>query len=327
MPMTHPWRPTPAGPFTATQLAQALGLPTPATDSIPLVGVKPLAEAEPHHLTFLDNPAYVQQARTTRAGAIVIHPQQSSVVATAIATLISTQPYADFARALALFYPAPPGSGVHPSAVVSTSAQLGPGVTIGPCAVIGAGVQIGAHTHVGAGVVLAKCTIGSHCILHPGVKVGQDGFGFAQSGKTIIKVPQVGGVIIGNFVEIGANSTVDCGALTDTVIEDFVKIDNLVQIGHNVHIGTGTRIVAQVAIGGSTHIGAHSIIGGQAGIAGHLSLAPGLMVAARSGVIKSIPNPSTVVAGFPAQPIAAWRRTIAALNRLAKKSKASPTDD
>lgn len=320
--MSHPWRPTPAGPFTAVQLAKALGLEAPAHDSQPLTTVKPLLEAEPTHLSFLDNPSYAPQAAQTKAGAVLIHPNQAALLPAGCIALVTKQPYVDLARALALFYPAQATSGIHPTAVLGAGAQVHPTAQIGPFAVLGAGVQVGAGTVIGAHCVLQKCTVGEGCLLHPGVKIGQDGFGFAQSitptGLTLTKVPQVGGVIIGNHVEIGANTTIDCGALADTVIEDHVKIDNQVQIGHNAHIGTATRIVAQVGVAGSTHVGAFNVIGGQSGLAGHLTTAMGVQVAARSGVTKSISTPQAVVAGTPAVPIAQWRRAMASLSRLAK---------
>lgn len=344
---THAWRPQPAGPFTLAQLAEALGLPVPAQGGQPLLGVRPLSEAGPEHLSFLDNTAYRNEARTTRAGAVLVRPRDAELLPPGTAALVTPQPYVSFALALQAFYPViAPQPGIHasaeispqatihptarvePGAVISAYAQVGEGAHIGAGSVLGAGVSVGAGTVIGAQCTLQKTTIGARCILHPGVRIGQDGFGFAQQGAALIKVPQVGGVIIGDDVEIGANTTIDCGALADTVIEDMVKIDNLVQIGHNVKIGRGSRIVAQTGIAGSATLGAYTVIGGQSAIAGHISIADKVMVAARSGVTKTIGAVGAVVAGLPAQPIQQWRRQVAVLNRLAKASRhAAGTED
>jgi UDP-3-O-[3-hydroxymyristoyl] glucosamine N-acyltransferase len=186
--------------------------------------------------------------------------------------------------------------------------------------VVGRGVSIGEGSIIGSHCTLHKTTVGENVLIHPGVRIGQDGFGFAVQGENILKVPQVGGVIIGDAVEIGANTTIDCGALADTIIEDLVKIDNQVQIGHNVRIGRGTRIVAQSGIAGSASLGAYTVIGGQSGVVGHIALADKVMVAARSGVTKTISTVGAVVAGMPAEPISTWRRKVAVLSRLVRQS-------
>jgi UDP-3-O-[3-hydroxymyristoyl] glucosamine N-acyltransferase len=185
-------------------------------------------------------------------------------------------------------------------------------------------VKVGAGTRLGAHCTLQKTTVGARCIFHPGVCTGQDGFGFAAGGGQIVKIPQVGGVVIGDDVEIGANSTVDCGALGDTVIEDMVKIDNQVQIGHNVRIGRATRIVAQVGVAGSTTVGQFVVIGGQSGIAGHLHVADRVMIAARSGLSKSISAVGAVLAGSPAVPIAEWRTAVGLVARMARQARRKP---
>jgi UDP-3-O-[3-hydroxymyristoyl] glucosamine N-acyltransferase len=179
---------------------------------------------------------------------------------------------------------------------------------------------------VGAHATLERCTVGEDCLLHSGVRIGQDGFGFAQSGTELIKIPHRGRVVIGNRVEVGANSTIDAGALNDTLVADDVKLDKQVQIAHNVSLGRGVRIAAQSGVAGSTSIGEWCVIGGQVGIAGHLKIAHKCMVAAASGVTKSLEAPGSVVAGVPAVPIAQWRQQMALLALNAKRQKTgSPT--
>ena len=266
-------------------------------------------------------------------------PRDVEILPPEVIPLVTPQPYVSFALALQAFYPWPvPEPGRHESAMVAESvtlhptARLEPGVVVYPGAMIGAHVHVGAHSVIGRGVsigegtvvgpncTLMKVTIGAQCVLHPGVCIGQDGFGFAVSGEAILKVPQVGGVRIGNMVEIGANTTIDCGALGDTVIDDMVKIDNQVQIAHNVRIGKGSRIVAQAGIAGSATLGAWTVIGGQVGIVGHIALADRVMVAAGSGVSKTVGEIGAVVAGRPAEPIQQWRKRMAVITRLTRQA-------
>jgi UDP-3-O-[3-hydroxymyristoyl] glucosamine N-acyltransferase len=343
-----PWRPTPAGPFSIEALCQHLGLPVPqGKGGIMFADIKPLYSAEKQHLSFLDNQLYKHGARTTQAGAVLVRAEDADNLPEGCIALITKQPYVAFAAALQLFYPREnpePGRNqtaqVAESATLHPTARLEPGVLVYPGATIGPRVHIGAYTVVGEGVsigegtiigphcTLQKCELGTYCVLHPGVAIGQDGFGFAMMGERILKVPQVGGVIIGNEVEIGAHTTIDCGALEDTVIGDMVKIDNQVQIGHNVKIGKGTRIVSQTGIAGSASIGEYNVIGGQSGIVGHISTAPMVMIAARSGVSKTISEPKSVVAGAPAKPMREWKRELAILARLVKNfNKASEKAD
>lgn len=339
-------------PITLAALCTHLNLPTPpGKENLQLTALKPLHEAGPADLSFFDNQLYKHGARTTQAAAVLLRPADAALLPENVLAIPTQQPYVAFARALQIMYPAPAlEAGISQFAVVSGSAQIHPTARVEPYAVIYANAKIGAHCHIGAhavvgqGVVVgANSTIGTHvtlqktalgpnCILHPGVRIGQDGFGFAVAGDQIIKVPQIGGVIIGADVEIGANTTIDCGALGDTIIEDMVKIDNQVQIGHNVHIGRGSRVVAQVGVAGSATLGSFTVIGGQSGIAGHTALADKVMVAARSGVTKSIGTVGQVVAGVPAVPIQEWRRTMAVLARLTKnmvmkKSETEQSDE
>lgn len=332
--------------FTVAALASHLGLNKPAeiaeeSWNRPLLAIKPLDEAGPEDLSFLDNAGYKKQAMATRAGAVLVRGADAALLPESTLALVTPQPYVAFARALQLLYPQAavqpgvsqfavvssqavvhPGARVEPYAVIYAGATIGAGAHIGPHAVVGEGVQVGAGTKVGPHCTLQKVKVGAGCLLHPGVQIGQDGFGFAAApkdgGLEIIKVPQIGGVEIGNDVEIGAGSTIDCGALGNTVIEDMVKIDNQVQIGHNVHIGRGSRVVAQVGVAGSSRLGQFTVIGGQVGIAGHIEVADRVMVAACSGVTKSVTQAGSVVAGIPAVGIQEWRRQVGALARLAR---------
>lgn len=336
--------------LTLLQLTQAIGLNPPPSGAEKVVsGVMPLEEAGPGQVSFLDNPKYRSSVSQTKAGAVFIRLNESQLLPPGCVALICPNPYAAMARALHAFNPTPgvvpgiskqaivsesatihPTARIEPGAVVYGGATVGEGAHIGAHVVIGEGCSVGAHTRIGPSCTLTKTKVGERCLIHPGVRIGQDGFGFATEGEQLIKVPQVGGVVIGNDVEIGANSTIDCGALGDTVLEDMVKLDNQVQIGHNAIIGKGTRIVAQTGIAGSTTIGKFNLIGGQVGMAGHITTADKVMVAARSGVSKSIEKPGSIMAGIPAVPINEWRRQVALVSRLLKKAgpaKAPESDE
>ncbi|MCP5405084.1 MAG: UDP-3-O-(3-hydroxymyristoyl)glucosamine N-acyltransferase [Pseudomonadaceae bacterium] len=328
-------------PLTLADLCGKLGLDAPALHGGRVISaVKPLGEAGVDSLSFLENPAYKKALQETKAGAVLLREAEAALVPEGSVALVCANPYVMMARALALLHPvAPVVAGVSAQAVVSDKAEVDPTARIEPGAVVYAGAQVGARAHIGAhtvvgeGVVVGEdCRIGPHCsllktrmgarcVVHGGVRMGQDGFGFAVDGQALVKVPQVGGVVVGDDVEIGANSTIDCGALGDTVIGDMVKIDNQVQVGHNVRIGRGSRIVAQTGLAGSSTLGEFTLIGGQVGVAGHITLADRVMVAARSGVTKSIDAVGAVVAGLPAEPIMEWRRKVALLARMAKKGK------
>lgn len=336
--------------ITLKALCAQLGIPTPAgKEDVIVNSFKPLHEASPSDISFFDNQLYKHGARSTMAAAVLIRDRDASLLPDTCIALITPQPYVAFARALQIMYPQQPqDAGVSQFAVVSSSAQIHATARIEPYAIVYEGAVIGSHCHIGAHAVigqgvtlgsgttvgahasLQKTTVGAGCVIHPGVRIGQDGFGFAvgntEAGPTLIKVPQIGRVRIGNEVEIGANSTIDCGALGDTVIEDMVKIDNQVQIGHNAKIGRGTRIVAQCAIAGSASLGQFNVIGGQSGVSGHTVLADRVMVAARSGVTKSITTVGSVVAGMPAVPINEWRKTVAVIARLTKNVMQKSSD-
>lgn len=331
------------GPFSARQLADAVGaeLYQGEFGGRMFSDVAPLSHANTEQVSFLDNSRYIQQFSESAAGACVVRARHIPQAPQGMVLLLSENPYATYARLAGLFYPEPtPEPGIHPTAVVHPTATLGKNVSIEPHAIIESGVEIGdgsvigAHTVLRQGVAIgADCRIGAHChiaytmmgdrvTIHPHVSIGQDGFGFATERGQHIKVPQLGKVQIGNDVEIGAGTCIDRGAAPDTIIGDQVKIDNLVQIGHNVRIGKGCIIVSQVGISGSTQLGDYVVIGGQAGLAGHISIAGGSRIAAKSGVMRSLEEPMDI-GGSPAVPMREWHKQTLALKNLTKSDFAS----
>jgi UDP-3-O-[3-hydroxymyristoyl] glucosamine N-acyltransferase len=329
------------GPFSLGELARRVGATVePASAAERLArDVAPLERAGPDDISFFDNVKYMAAFAATGAGACIVAAKHAARAPKGMALLLSPKPYHAYARVAQAFYPAvAPPAGVHPRAVVDKDARLGAGVAVAAGAVIEAGAEIGAGTIVGANSVIssrvrvgAECRIGalvslSHCeigdrvTLHPGVCIGQDGFGFAPDPRGHVKVPQLGRVLVGDDCEIGANSTIDRGAGPDTVIGPGCWIDNLVQIGHNVTLGRGCILVAQAGVSGSTRLGDFVAMGGQAGLAGHLTIGAGAQVAAQSGVMNDIP-PGEVWFGTPANPIKQQFRQIATLRRLAGRKE------
>jgi UDP-3-O-[3-hydroxymyristoyl] glucosamine N-acyltransferase len=299
--------------------------------------IAPLETAGPADLTFLDNRKYVDAFAASRAGAAFVAETMAEKAPPGMALLLSDEPYKAFARAVQALYPeaavAPsraPSAVIDPSAVVpadcaicanvviEAGVRLGARCEIGACTVIGAGVTLGDDCRIGANVTLSHCLIGTRVVLHPGVRIGQAGFGFAPDAGGAIKIPQLGRVVIGDDVDIGANTTIDRGSGHDTVVGPGTMIDNLVQIGHNVVLGRGCILAGQVGISGSTKLGDFVMAGGQAGLAGHLNIGSGARVAARAGLMRDVKAGETVM-GTPAIPAIAFWRQVAIIQRLARK--------
>jgi len=318
---------------TLAELAAELGGEVVGDGSIRIRGVAGIREALPGDITFIANARYDSYLHETRASAVICSREPREAV---VPLLVVDNPYLAFQRVVRVFRPDlhRPTAGVHPTAVVASDVVLGEGASIGPHCVIESGSRIGERTVLSAGcyvgyqveigedtmfhprvVVREECVVGSRCILHPGVVIGADGFGFAFDAGQYHKVPQVGNVVIGNDVEIGANTTIDRATTHSTKVGDGTKIDNLVQIGHNVEIGRHCIIVAQVGISGSTVLEDYVTIGGQAGLIGHVRIGQGAMIGAKSGVSKGVAA-KAIVTGYPATAHGAWKRIMAHLPKL-----------
>jgi UDP-3-O-[3-hydroxymyristoyl] glucosamine N-acyltransferase len=279
-----------------------------------------LEAATPNSIGFLANPRYRAQLSTTRAGCVIVAPGLRDEAAARGAAIVTPDPYLYYARLSQWWVewvrPAAP-RGIHPSAVVDAAATVDATASIGPLAWIGPGASVGAQTRIGARVVIADgCHLGARCIVHPGAVIGADGFGFAPHEGRWEKIEQLGAVRIGNDVEIGANTCIDRGALDDTVIEDGVKLDNLVQIGHNVRIGAHAAMAGCVGIAGSARIGAYCTLGGGAIVLGHLELADHVHISAATVVTRSIHKPGLYSGVFPFDDNAAWEKNAATLRQL-----------
>ena len=342
--MQHPGFYDRAGPFGLGDLARHANATAPATADLAqlIEDARPLDAATHVHITFLDNRKYVPQLRKTAAAACFVIADLASQVPSGTVPLVSGDPYRAFAETLARFYPGAgrprtaemggepgpvhstarleDGVTIEPGAVVGREARIGRGSLIAAGALVGTRVTVGRDCYVGPGVVLTNALVGNRVILHAGVKAGQDGFGFAMSGKGHLKVPQIGRVIIQDDVEIGANTTIDRGGLKDTIIGEGTKIDNLVQIGHNVVVGRHCVIVGMVGISGSAELGDFVVVGGQAGIVGHIKIGAGAQIAGGSGVTHDL-APGGRYGGAPAKPLGEFAREIAALKQLARRKK------
>ncbi len=282
--------------------------------------IAPLESAGPGDLSFLSNPRYQQQLAASKAACVIVAPAMREAAMARGACIVADNPYVYFARATQLWKQqrAPTGTaGVHPSAVVDPQAVVHPTATIGPLCVVERGAHIGAGTVLKSRVTVGEgCHVGARCILHAGVVIGADGFGFAPENGTWVKIEQLGAVRIGDDVEIGANTCIDRGALEDTVVEDGVKLDNLIQIGHNVHIGRHAAMAGCVGVAGSATIGAHCTVGGGAVVLGHLALADHVHISAASVVTRSLTQPGLYTGMFPIDENAKWEKNAATLKQL-----------
>lgn len=327
--------------ITARELAQQLEADLAGNETAwdrPLLRLAPLDKAGPDALGFLASNKYRRQLATSAAGAILLKADQCAEAPAGAALIVVDDPYLAYARVSSRFSRQPPATGrVHPSAVVSEHARLGEQVTVEANAVIGDGCDIGDGCRIGPGCVLGDrvrlgrrtqlmanvtlyydVSLGEDCLVQSGAVIGGDGFGYAPHADGWAKIAQLGGVRIGDRVEIGANTTIDRGAIDDTVIEDDVIIDNLVQIAHNVVVRRGTAMASQVGISGSTEIGRGCTLGGQAGVAGHIRIADGSHFTGQAMVTKGTREGGLYSSGWPIQPSPEWRRTVARLRQLEK---------
>ena len=307
-------------------IVAALGGQLHGNAELKISGLASLESAGPSDISFVSNPRYQQQLADTQAGCVIVGPSLADAAQRRGNCIVADQPYLYFARLTQLWRSTlraarpklgPLAPAIHPSAIVDAGAMVHPTARIGALCVIEHGAQIGAETQLKARVTVGEdCVIGARCLLHSGVVIGADGFGFAPDGDRWEKIEQLGAVRIGDDVEIGANTCVDRGALQDTVIEDGVKLDNLIQVGHNVRIGRNTAVAGCAGIAGSATIGAQCTIGGAAMVLGHLQIADGVHVSAATVVSKSIKKPGHYTGFFPLDDNASWERNAATLKQL-----------
>jgi UDP-3-O-[3-hydroxymyristoyl] glucosamine N-acyltransferase len=337
MTMEHPGFYDRAGPFPLERIAAEGGatLGDSARGGVDAGDIRPLNAAGPEDVAFIDNPRYLPDLAETKALACFVSEKYAARVPAGTVALVTPEPYRAYAKALALFYPEAghpqagwigeagtplihpsaklePGAAVEAGAIVGPEAQIGAGTRIAAGAVIGYRCAIGRDCYIGPRAVITHALVGNNVIIHAGVSIGQDGFGFAMGRTGHFKVRQIGRVIIQDWVEIGANSTIDRGALRDTVIGEGTKIDNLVQIGHNVVVGRHCVLVGQVGISGSTVLEDFVVMGGQSGTVGHITVGAGAQIAGNSGVSESVPQGARW-GGTPAKPLKQWAREIALL--------------
>lgn len=335
----------PSGSLSLASIAEAAGvaLPEGADPDAVVTGVASLESAGPDDLAYMDNARYGDALESTRARVCLVSKRFAARVPERTIALVTRDPYRAYAVLLGRLYPdalrpgslfaaagVSPGAHVHPEArledgvrvdpgaVIGPGAEIGSGSVIGPGAVVGPGVCIGRDSSIGAAATLTNALVGNRVIVHPGARIGQDGFGFAMGPGGHLKVPQIGRVIVQDDVEIGANTTIDRGASRDTVIGEGTKIDNLVQIAHNVVIGRHCVIVSGVGISGSTTLEDYVVLGGQVGVVGHLRIGMGSQIAGSSNVNRDVP-PGSRWGGTPAKPVRAWFRELTTLARLAER--------
>lgn len=324
----------PTTTYRIDEIARRFGLDVRGDGSGAIHGVAPLARAGAGELAFLANPRYASDLATTRAGVVVLQAEHAD--ASPVPALVARDPYLAYARIAALFEHHPAARpGVHPTAVVAPDAHVDPtasvgpgcvvesgatiaaGAWLGPLCVIGHGCSVGAQSRLVARVTLVtRVVLGQRVLIHPGAVLGADGFGIARGSDGWVKVPQLGGVRIGDDCEIGANTTIDRGALEDTVLEADVRLDNQIQIAHNVHIGAHSALAGCAAVAGSANIGRNCLIGGSAGVLGHLTVADGVTITAMTLVTHSIHTPGVYSSGAPLEENRAWRKNAARMRQL-----------
>ena len=333
--------------LTLNEIVARLGGEAVGEAATPITGVGTIDSAGPGEITFLSNPKYRARLAGTRAGAVILGPGDRG--AATIPCIVTDNPYAYYARAVTLFHPEEAlNPGIHPFAQIEASANVDAYAEIGAFVVIGArasvarGAKIGAHCVIGAGVSIGEdtrlnprvtiyhdCEIGKRCVLHSGAVIGADGFGMARDAGAWVKIPQVGRVRIGDDVEVGANTTIDRGALDDTVIGEGVKLDNQIQVGHNCVIGAHTVIAGCTGISGSVTVGRDCLIGGGVGLVGHITICDRVTISGFSLITKSITEPGTYTSAMPFMPHAEWLRNAVHLRRLdeiARQLRRQPGD-
>ncbi len=327
-----------AGPFTVSELASISGAQIGDKEAFDrkVFDVAPLESAGERDVSFLDNPLYLAAFSESAAGVCVVHPERSRAAPSSMTLLLSETPYLAYAKIAKAFYSetdlveSVSSSLIDPTAVIGKGSTVGPGAVIGAHAEIGSECEIGANAVVGAGVVIGNHSIIGPCVsvqyskigskvrLLAGARIGEAGFGFATGNEGHVTVPQLGRVIIGDGTEVGANTTIDRGSAADTVIGEGCRIDNLVQIGHNVILGRGCIVVSQVGISGSTHLDDYVVVGGQVGFTGHLKIGKGVQIAAQSGVMNDLPAGGKY-SGSPAVPMRQWLKQAAMIRSMGKK--------
>jgi UDP-3-O-[3-hydroxymyristoyl] glucosamine N-acyltransferase len=325
--------------FSLGELAVRFALELRGDPDTRVSEIATLAQAAPGSLSFLADSRYLRDLATTRASAVVLAPADAP--ACRVAALVTENPRLAFAHMAALLYPEPKyAPAIHPTAVVAAGVRLPASATVGALAVIEEDVELGERCWIGPGCIVQRgarlgedtrlvarvnlypgVELGARCLVHAGAVIGADGFGFALDRGSWVKIPQVGSVRIGDDVEIGANTTVDRGAIGDTVIGEGAKLDNQIQVGHNVSIGAHTAIAACTGISGSTKIGKRCMVGGMVGFAGHLTIADDVVITGCSLVSASIREPGSYSSGMPAVPTRAWRRMVAHLRRFGEKER------
>jgi UDP-3-O-[3-hydroxymyristoyl] glucosamine N-acyltransferase len=325
-----------SGPHPLATVAEVAGGTAPEIDLL-LTGVAPLQTARQNEVSFLDNRRYAAALEATSAGAVILHPDMIARVPSGVVPIVTPNPYEGWARVASLFHPeAPRESGIHPTAFVDERARVDASAEVGPFALVAAGAEIGArcrigpYAAIGQGVVIGPdCRIGAHTALshailgarvyvYPGARIGQEGFSFARTKDGFLSVRHLGHVVLGDDVEVGANTTIDRGSTGDTVIGAGSRLDNLVQIGHNVCLGRCCIIVAQVGIAGSAVLEDFVQVGGQAAIAGHIRIGQGARIGAQAGVMSDVPADATLV-GSPARPRQEFFRQVAVLKRITRR--------